>query len=246
MHVQRALRGAKVSTKIPISERFLTVQGEGSRAGRVAYFIRTTGCNLRCWWCDTPYTSWKPEPGQVLEPEELASQVEREAPAGCDVVLTGGEPMLFSAGLSRLVRLLEGAGRAVTVETNGTIWDPEVTPHLWSVSPKLPSSAPGPEHPVAASRLHARNNILQYLAQFTATGMAQFKFVVTDQNDLGPVERLVFEHNIPRHDVWLMPQGVTAADVLSRGLWLAEECKVRGFNLSLRQHVLLWGHKRGV
>ena len=74
-----------------ISEIFYSIQGEGSLIGVPSVFVRTSGCNLRCTWCDTPYTSWQPE-GQLLSVDEVISQV--EAYKARHVVVTGGEPMI--------------------------------------------------------------------------------------------------------------------------------------------------------
>lgn len=228
--------------KLRVSEQFLTVQGEGSMAGRPSYFVRTSGCNLRCWWCDTPYTSWKPE-GGMLEVADIA-EAALASKAPC-VVVTGGEPMLFAPQVGALARQLRSAGRHVTVETNGTIWSDDVAADLWSVSPKLRSSRP--KEAGAALELHETQNTHQQLSQFVrGPSEYQLKFVVSAPSELDEVERVVAESGASRASVWLMPEGVQDTVVMERGRWLAEECKARGFNLALRQHVLLWGHRRGV
>ena len=74
-----------------IAEIFYSIQGEGILAGVPSIFIRTSGCNLRCHWCDTPYASWKPE-GPEMSIEEILKKI-----SGWDcnhIVLTGGEPMI--------------------------------------------------------------------------------------------------------------------------------------------------------
>ena len=74
-----------------ISEIFHSVQGEGRYSGEPSVFVRTSGCNLRCWFCDTPYTSWNPEG----ENRSWDSIVEDVLQYDCThVVITGGEPML--------------------------------------------------------------------------------------------------------------------------------------------------------
>ena len=74
-----------------IAEIFHSIQGEGLLAGVPSIFIRTSGCNLRCHWCDTPYASWKPE-GPEMSVEEILKKLTEW---NCDhVVLTGGEPMI--------------------------------------------------------------------------------------------------------------------------------------------------------
>ena len=78
-----------------ISEVFYSLQGEGSLVGVPSVFIRTSGCNLRCAWCDTPYASWNPE-GKNRSIDELIAEIDRHPTE--HVVLTGGEPMI-AAGL---------------------------------------------------------------------------------------------------------------------------------------------------
>ena len=74
-----------------IAELFYSIQGEGSLVGVPSVFIRTSGCNLRCAWCDTPYTSWQPE-GTDLELNQILDEV--AAHPARHVVVTGGEPMI--------------------------------------------------------------------------------------------------------------------------------------------------------
>lgn len=87
-----------------ISEIFYSVQGEGSLAGIPSVFIRTSGCNLRCVWCDTPYASWNPT-GTEMTLEEILSAVSQH-PA-THVVLTGGEPMVAKGIHELAARLRE-------------------------------------------------------------------------------------------------------------------------------------------
>src|ERR1700704_5212716 len=74
-----------------ISEIFYSIQGEGMLAGVPSVFLRTSGCNLRCTWCDTPYTSWKPE-GDDLPLAAILADVRGHG--STHVVVTGGEPMI--------------------------------------------------------------------------------------------------------------------------------------------------------
>src|SRR5262245_59949869 len=103
------------SVSMRIAELYKSIQGEGKLTGTESVFVRVSGCNLRCWFCDTPYTSWAPE-GDDLSLDEIARQV-----AGWQcrhVVVTGGEPMLFSE-LIPLTRMLSEAGCHLTIETAG-------------------------------------------------------------------------------------------------------------------------------
>src|SRR3954471_18828220 len=96
-----------------IAEIYRSVQGEGFLTGAPSVFVRTTGCNLRCWFCDTPYTSWRPEGMQRTWREVLDEVLEID----CEhVVLTGGEPLL-QRDVTPLTHELCRAGRFVTVET---------------------------------------------------------------------------------------------------------------------------------
>lgn len=229
---------------LKISEVFDSIQGEGKWAGVPSRFIRTSGCNLRCGWCDTPYTSHHPE-GEMDTVDRLAKDAIH---SGCPdhVVITGGEPMLFPDAVAQLCNLLRHAGKVVTIETNGTIYQPFVHPDLWSVSPKLSNSIPAEGR---AEQIH-RNNLTEHqLDAFGAlanAGVCQFKFVVVSKKDVAEVDEMVINHSVPNRAVWLMPEGVQRDDVLSRATWVADVCKRRGWNLTLRAHVLLWGNRRGV
>src|ERR1700742_3220596 len=95
---RRRASGIQLSTlrssrRLKISEIFYSIQGEGGLVGVPSVFVRASGCNLRCTWCDTPYTSWNPE-GSNRTIAEIVEEVRRH-PAK-HVVLTGGEPMMFA------------------------------------------------------------------------------------------------------------------------------------------------------
>ncbi len=89
-----------------IAEIYESVQGEGFLAGTQSVFVRTSGCNLRCWFCDSPFTSWQPE-GDDYGVDEILSQV--TVTNASHVVITGGEPMLH-AELIPLTERLRGKG----------------------------------------------------------------------------------------------------------------------------------------
>src|SRR5690242_21600166 len=100
-----------------LADVFYSIQGEGKLVGVPWVFVRASGCNLRCTWCDTPYASWSPE-GPEMEVGEILERVDSYK-AG-HVVLTGGEPMMFRE-LPELIAGLKGRGMHVTVETAGTL-----------------------------------------------------------------------------------------------------------------------------
>ena len=100
-----------------ISEIFFSVQGEGSLLGVPSVFVRTTGCNLRCSWCDTPYTSWQPE-GEEMAIAQILTAV--QSYNAKHVVVTGGEPLIMP-GVPDLIAKLRALHHHVTIETAGTV-----------------------------------------------------------------------------------------------------------------------------
>ena len=229
-----------------ISEIYASLQGEGLLAGTPSTFVRTSGCNLRCIWCDTPFTSWKPE-GREMAVAEVLAAVESLAPR--HVVVTGGEPLLL-AEAADLCRELRGRGHHVTVETAGTVLPAGDGPlfDLVSISPKLASSTPPADTPGNWAARHEaarrRDDVLRALA---ASAAHQFKFVVETAadlaeacdwlDDLGP--------GIDRGRVFFMPQARTPEELASRTAWLAGECRRRGMRVAPRHHITWYGGRRG-
>jgi 7-carboxy-7-deazaguanine synthase len=228
----------------------VSLQGEGTRVGTPSSFIRVSGCNLRCAWCDTPRTSWEPE-GESIDIVELVNWCER---GPNDVVLTGGEPMLFPAS-AELTKHLRASGLFVTIETAGTVDCPGIEADLMSISPKLAHSTPWKRSVNAVAQRHERDRInLPLLARLIADFDWQLKFVVRTESegsldeDLGEISGILGELDVPDEDcarVLLMPEGVDAA-ALERGYRaLVEPCRMSGYRLGLRQHIALFGHTPG-
>ena len=211
-----------------------TIQGEGPSSGRVASFVRLMGCNLSCSWCDTPWT-WdatrfdlKAE-GRTMSPLTVAMDV----PMTPLVVITGGEPTLQRADLDELVGILIDRGQRVEIETNGTQpWVSLPTGARYNVSPKLLNAGMGRVDTSA-------------LAGYADDDEAAFKFVVQSVADFEEVDAIVREARIQRGRVWVMPEGTTAEDIQRHGVLVADEAIQRGFNVTTRQHVMLWGNTRG-
>lgn len=240
-------------------EIFFTVQGEGRNLGKPAVFVRTSLCNLHCVWCDTDYTwNWvgtpfphvrDDEPGyakysrdeQIIEltPAEVAEEV---AKYSCrHVVMTGGEPLLHQRDwVAVMDALRERDGEYFfEVETNGTLLprnDFDARVNQYNVSPKLSNSG------VAESR-RIKEDPLRFFAK---RDKAWFKFVVETESDLAEVDDLVARFEIDSGRVYLMPQGTDVETLAARAVWLAEPCMQRGYALSDRLHVRLFGAKRGV
>jgi 7-carboxy-7-deazaguanine synthase len=227
---------------VKIAEVFYSIQGEGVLVGVPSVFIRTSGCNLRCTWCDTPYTSWSPE-GEDLSIEQIAGTV-----AGFrakHVVITGGEPMIASE-MVRLTRILREARCHVTIETAGTVYA-SVTCDLMSVSPKLSNSIP---YEREGGRWAAQHDRLRYqpevLKRLTREYSYQLKFVVTSPGDLDEINEIRDNLSAERERIILMPEGTSRELLWERGQWIAEVCKTNGYRYSPRLHIDLWGDRRSV
>ena len=225
-----------------ISEVFYSLQGEGTLVGVPSVFVRTSGCNLRCVWCDTPYTSWVPE-GDEWTLGRIVQTV-ASFPAS-HVVVTGGEPMI-APQIAELTGQLRQRGLHITIETAGTVNSP-VACDLMSISPKLKNSVPlereGGRWAQQHDRLRWQPKVLRELISAYSY---QLKFVIADPQDLTEVEQMREALEASRANILLMPEGTKAETIHERGVWLAEICKERGYRFSPRLHVDLWGDKRGV
>ena len=223
-----------------IAELFYSLQGEGALVGVPSVFIRTSGCNLRCVWCDTPYTSWSPE-GADLSLDQILVEVQ-SYPAR-HVVVTGGEPMI-APEIIPLTKRLRRLGLHITIETAGTVYKP-VACDLMSISPKLANSTPVAEQRWAAQHDRLRSD-LGALSQLLARYDYQLKFVVQARRDLEELRALLARLEADRSRVILMPEGTDRETLRERGVWLAAICKAEGFRFSPRLHIDLYGNRRGV
>lgn len=236
-------------------EIFHSLQGEGVAAGRPSVFVRLSNCNLHCHWCDTPYT-WNFEgtpfphredgPGQpakyAREANRVTWPVERAADAirafGCrHLVFTGGEPLLQQPALTALCAAL-GPEHHVEIESNGTTaltaaFDAHVD--QLNLSVKLS---------------HSGNDETQRLkpaviATYARDPRAWFKFVIATPQDVAEVDALAAACGIPAERILLMPEGISSATLRERMDWLAPLCLARGYRLSDRLHIHLYGDTRG-
>ncbi len=227
-----------------ISEIFYSIQGEGTLTGTPSVFVRTSGCNLRCNWCDTPYASWNPE-GEARTVAQVVAEIERH-PAR-HVVLTGGEPMI-----AKEVRVLAAAikelGRHLTIETAATVAPEGIACDLASLSPKLLNSAPDAR---LSQTWRKKHESLRWQPAVVRAWIEQYdyqlKFVVAQPGDVDEIEGMLasLKREIPRHRVLLMPEGVTLEKIRGRAGWLGELCKARGYRYAHRLHLELYGNQRG-
>jgi len=230
-----------VADTLVLSEVFgPTWQGEGPSLGRRAGFVRLGRCGLACTFCDTPYT-WRWEdhdPAVELTTREVAGILDELA--GMDVplvVVTGGEPLLQQSHLPPLLRPLRDRGVEVEIETAGVIEPTSSVVDLvtrFNVSPKLANSGNDLD----------RRYRPEVLRSLQATGKAAFKFVAVDERDLDEIGAMVHECGLA--NVWVMPEGTDPTTIVDRSRALVDPVLERGWNLTTRLHVLLWGDRRGV
>ena len=226
-----------------LSELFYSIQGEGKLAGVPSVFVRASGCNLRCVWCDTPYASWAPEWVETGI-DEIVRRV-GEHPAR-HVVLTGGEPMI-APEIEALAVELKAATYHLTVETAGTVFKP-LPLDLASLSPKLSNSTPLEREGGRFAVLHEQKRLNTAVLQrfLDASPDVQLKFVVMRPDDFEEIDALLSRlTGWAPADVLLMPEGRDLAVLAERSGWLAEACKQRGNRFCPRLHVALYGDTRG-
>jgi len=248
------LRLARDDTGAP--EIFRSLQGEGPMAGRPRTFVRLSGCNLHCVWCDTAYTwNWSglgfahdrdaPDAPHQFDPG--AEMVKRDVAdvAGAvrallseGIVITGGEPMMQAGAVSALIDVLGGGAGRIEMETNGAIGPGALADQvdLFVVSPKLAHS--GNDAAIALKR--------DALAAYAALPHAHFKFVARTAADVETVAGLTRELRLSPDRVSIMPEGTNSATLRSRAPILAPAALAHGFGYSDRLHVHLFGAKRGV
>ena len=228
-----------------IAEIFYSVQGEGTLSGVPSVFVRTSGCNLRCTWCDTPYASWNPE-GREMSEEEILAEVQRHPTRF--VVVTGGEPMI-AKGMRDLLARLRALGKHITVETAGTVPPEGACVDLVSISPKLANSTP--EVAKAGEAWVARHESLRLqptvLRAWVEAGDYQLKFVISSAADLEEARQVVASIGIPipPEKILLMPEGITVEAMRERYELLIAASKEHGYRLSPRLHIEWFGNKRG-
>ena len=206
---------------LSVIEQFISLDGEGPTAGELAYFVRFSGCNLRCSWCDTAY-SWD---GTTQIQEKTAQQIYEEIKASGirNVTLTGGEPLL-QQDISQLLQLLAADDTLlVHIETNGAV-------DIASFQQACP----------AANIIY----ILDYKLQIRRQDV--YKFVIASEKDLNRAIELVKQYELAeRCQVFFSP-----VREFIEPLVLVEAMKAQRLNkvrLQLQLHKILWPKEmRGV
>ena len=216
---------------IRICEHFHSIQGEGATVGKVAVFLRLSGCNLDCSWCDSKYH----KKAIIIEISDLAKKL--NAYKCSRLVITGGEPLIQQKELIKL--LGRTMFKEIEIETNGTyIPGVELDKFItqYNVSVKLSNSNNKEELRLVKGPLY----------YFSIKENAIFKFVVDTKKDLKEIEDLMEKYPIKKDKVYLMPEGIDRAIILKKSISLIETCKALGVNFSPRLHVMIWNNKRAV
>lgn len=208
-------------------------------------FVRTSGCNLRCVWCDTPYASWNPE-GNDLTVDQIITEVGKYS---CNhVVLTGGEPMI-AKGIHELAIQLKKQRKHITIETAGTISPDGIACDLASISPKLANSTPQTGSIDAAWIVRHEQTRKQpkVLQEWVSSYDFQLKFVLSSHLEIQEIEEIVetIGVSIPRWKVQLMPEGIDPAKLERTRSDLVDICRTKGYRLTDRLHIHLFGNTRG-
>lgn len=240
-------------------EIFYSLQGEGVSAGVPSIFVRTSGCNLQCYWCDTDYTwNWKgtnyrhardnPAGDNKFERSQVQLRITPEAIAQrilelkChDVIFTGGEPLLQQQKLTEVASklLAQNSAYEFEAETNGTIIPLaafDAIMHRYNVSPKLANSRMDID-----SRLRS-----DAMLWFANCPKATFKFVVSDPSDEAEVAGIQEQYSIAGRRLLVMPEARTQHELEKNRGWIFELCVRRGWRYSDRLHVAVFGERRGV
>lgn len=237
---------------LPINELFCSLQGEGKLSGIPSVFVRTSGCNLRCWFCDSYHTSWEPT-GAWLSIDDIIDEV-RSYDQADHVVLTGGEPMIHEKSVELLDELSD-YGYHTTVETNGTIYR-DAAIDLASISPKLASSTPTVERDPKGdgewADRHEQGRIdVDALSMLVDRYDSQLKFVVTGRDDIPEIETLIdqireaTDARVSDDQVLFMPEGTTRRELDAKRNDVARLAMEYGYRYTPRLHVDLWNDAPG-
>jgi 7-carboxy-7-deazaguanine synthase len=208
-----------------ITEIFHSIQGESSHSGRPCVFVRLTGCNLRCRWCDSEYTFTG---GEKMPLDDVVARVKSY---GCNLVeITGGEPLAQSESFD-LIRRLCDDGFEVLIETSGSIDVAPVDPRAKII---LDVKCPGSGE--AAKNRWENLDILR--------PHDEIKFVIADRSDYDWARRVVEERNLGRWTVLFSPVW-GEMEMKSLAEWMLADRVPARLQTQLHKHI--WGaDARGV
>src|ERR1700741_3544853 len=226
-----------------VSEIFHSIQGEGELTGVPTVFVRTSGCNLRCSWCDTKYASWAPE-GREMNIDEIVDEVSRFRAQ--HVVVTGGEPM-GAKGIHQLTSRLKEIGKHITIETAATVSLEGIACDLASLSPKLSNSTPDGGIANGWRDRHEKRRLQpEVIQKWIQSYDYQLKFVIVSAKELDEIQDLLSTVGcaVKPSKVLLMPEGTDPSTIRSRSAELVALCKRYGYRYCHRLHIELFGNTR--
>jgi 7-carboxy-7-deazaguanine synthase len=213
--------------RLQINEIFYSIQGESTHTGRPCVFVRLTGCNLRCRWCDTAYAFYE---GRRMTVEEVAAAV---TAYGCDLVeITGGEPLLQDA-VYPLIDALLRAGDTVMIETSGACDISRLDPRVVRIMDlKCPGSG------------ESQRNLWSNLEHLTARD--EVKFVISDRADYEWARETIRKHDLAaRAGAVLMSPAYGELDPRELAAWMMKDHLPARLQLQIHKHI--WGPStRGV
>ncbi len=208
-----------------ISEIFTSLQGEGPEIGKPTVFVRLTGCNLHCIFCDTPYALHK---GKQISVKKLVKMLKKSKIK--HITWTGGEPSLQYKEIKEVVRQL-GYEFQHSIETNGTV---------------LFNPWPFQKIIISPKKEYVKPEVIRWL--FGYAQKSYLKFVVGNKEDFTFWWDFVEDERLYQQSerIYFMPEGIDNDTLHKKSLWLVEECKKKGVNFSPRLQIWLWSNRKGV
>jgi len=225
------------STDFHISEIFDSMQFENNIVSfcKPTIFIRFSGCNLRCFGCDSAYALDVSENPVYTRKEVFDKIIALQKNCNTDsITITGGESLIHQEPIESLIKKFKHC--KFDIETNGTIIPNDFLVkhvHFWNISPKFSNMAKNGIKPSVISFFNKLPNCI-------------YKFVIDSEIDLKELEAEVSRCKIPKDKVVLMPKGIQSSVIIEKSLWLIEYCKQKGYRYSPRLHIMLYGNKRAV
>ena len=243
----------RLCDKLNIVDLFVSIQGEGKYVGVPSLFIRVSGCNLRCCFkdsiCDTAYSSFNPEKGK-FDKDDVVTML-RNNPCVMDIVITGGEPLMFGEVLDDLIEyvcMVNEMDYRITVETNGTSVPVAGKTYTYTHEGRTMTKTFSNEE---VERYNITRHNPAAIASLMEQADFQLKFVYSGPESLTDIDNLLDEimsinSGFEPEDVMLMPEGITPEQLDKNTQEAVEICIKRGWRFTDRLHIRIWGDKRGV
>ena len=217
-----------------VNEIFNSIQGEGKYGGTNVVFLRLSGCDLQCSFCDSQYHV----EGKQMSSEEIIEEIKQYNSK--IIIITGGEPLLQQQEILSFIKEINPERKYnIVIETNGTII-PSQNLLTWidhiACSPKLSSSGNDIDKRLNYDALQVINNFHNSI----------FKFVISTDEDLDEVEFLKDQVPLNLNKIYLMKEGATSKEQYNGIENFIDMCIKRGYHFSPRLHTMIWNNKRKV